>query len=105
MLSLSQSVHAEVFLRRRSARDAFFISPVDRFCFLLELCILCLQSFTVLLFFSCVPAIYLFVRATNCCCWRGHTHLLYVDLVFLVTHKQPVVMLGDGDLREKKKED
>lgn len=32
MLSLSQSVHAEVFLRRRSARDAF-ISPVDRFCF------------------------------------------------------------------------
>lgn len=34
-----------------------------------------------------------------------HTHLLYVDLVFVVTHTQPVVMLEDGDLKQKKKED
>lgn len=66
---------------------------------LLKWCILCLQSF-IIFFFVFGSRYYLFVRATDCSCWCGHTHL-YVDLVFLWhTHTHAVVMPEDGDLKQ-----
>lgn len=80
MLSISLNVHAEVFLRRRSARDAFYFF----YCFYQALLFfysndvssVCSCSVCFLYnFFLCIPVIYLFVRATNCCLC-GHTHTL-----------------------------
>lgn len=80
MLSISLNVHAEVFLRRRSARDAFyfFTASIKHFCFFTQM--MCplfavVQCVFLYNFFLCIPVIYLFVRATNCCLC-GHTHTL-----------------------------
>lgn len=80
MLSISLCVHAEVFLRRRSARDAFyfFTASIKHCCFFTQL--MCplfavVQCVFLYNFFHCIPVIYLFVRATNCCLC-GHTHTL-----------------------------
>lgn len=93
MLSISLNVHAEVFLRRRSARDAFYFFLLllsSTSVFLLKWCVLCLQLFSVffytIFFFAFQLFIYLFAPRTVVLCGHTHTHLLHMDLVFVVTH-------------------
>uniref|UniRef100_A0A6G5AF79 Uncharacterized protein n=1 Tax=Rhipicephalus microplus TaxID=6941 RepID=A0A6G5AF79_RHIMP len=91
MLSISLSVHAEVFLRRRSARDAFifFTASIKHFCFFTQLMcplfavVQCV--FYTTFFFAFQLFIYLFAPRTVVCA-DTHTHLLHMDLVFVVTH-------------------
>lgn len=92
MLSISLNVHAEVFLRRRSARDAFYfflllLSSTSVF-FTQMMCPLfavvqCV--FYTIFFFAFQLFIYLFAPRTVVCA-DTHTHLLHMDLVFVVTH-------------------
>lgn len=108
MLSISLSVHAEVFLRRRSARDAFYFFLLllsSTSVFLLKWCVLCLQLFSVffytIFFFAFQLFIYLFAPRTVDCA-DTHTHTYYTWISCLLWHTQPVVMLVDGDLKQKR---
>lgn len=102
-LSLSQSVHAEVFLRRRSARDAFYFFYQPLLFFTSNSVSFCLLSFAVFFFNLVGSSYYLFVRATNCFGRCGHKHTIISWIsCFFVTHTQGVVMLEDGDLKQNK---
>lgn len=68
----------------------FFTASIKHFCFfLLKWCVLCLQLFSVffytIFFFAFQLFIYLFAPRTVVCA-DTHTHLLHMDLVFVVTH-------------------
>lgn len=107
MLSISLNVHAEVFLRRRSARDAFYFF----YCFYQALLFfysndvssVCSCSVCFFIQFFSLHSSYLFICSRHELLFvRTHTHTYYTWISCLLWHTQPVVMLVDGDLKQKR---